>query len=237
MQSSAKTTRRPGSAASQRGQDVAQAHLGHDRALGPAEMRQQHRLAALRQNVLDRRHDLLDPRRIGHAAPLHRHVHIDPHQHHLAVQVEVVEGLPGHLAAPVRFPLLHPIAPAASTDHAALRFPSAAAAIRLPPQITKENGMAEIKDPENTIIIELKDGRVVIELLPDVAPKHAERMKALARAGAYDNVVLPPRDRRLHGPDRRCRAWQCRKSAQPAPRRHRRVGPARPSGRVLQAAA
>ncbi len=50
--------------------------------------------------------------------------------------------------------------------------------------------MAEIKDPENTILIELKDGTVVIELLPDVAPKHAERMKELARAGAYDNVVF-----------------------------------------------
>ena len=42
--------------------------------------------------------------------------------------------------------------------------------------------MAEIKDPENTIIVELKDGNVVIELLADVAPKHAERMKELARA-------------------------------------------------------
>jgi len=50
--------------------------------------------------------------------------------------------------------------------------------------------MAEIKDPENTIFIELKDGRVVIALLADVAPKHAERMKTLARAGAYDNVVF-----------------------------------------------
>ncbi|MFB9222124.1 peptidylprolyl isomerase [Paracoccus cavernae] len=50
--------------------------------------------------------------------------------------------------------------------------------------------MAEIKDAENTIIIELKDGPVVIELLPDVAPKHAERMKELARAGAYDNVAF-----------------------------------------------
>lgn len=50
--------------------------------------------------------------------------------------------------------------------------------------------MAEIKDPENTIIIELKDGPVTVELLPDVAPKHVERMKALARAGAYDNVAF-----------------------------------------------
>jgi len=50
--------------------------------------------------------------------------------------------------------------------------------------------MAEIKDPDNTILMELKNGTVVIELLPDVAPKHAERMKELARAGAYDNVVF-----------------------------------------------
>ncbi|QRZ13805.1 peptidylprolyl isomerase [Paracoccus methylovorus] len=50
--------------------------------------------------------------------------------------------------------------------------------------------MAEIKDPENTVIIELKDGPVVIELLSDVAPKHAERMKELARAGKYDNVAF-----------------------------------------------
>src|SRR6056297_2223236 len=50
--------------------------------------------------------------------------------------------------------------------------------------------MAEIKDPENTILMELKDGTVTIELLPDVAPKHAERMKELARAGQYDNVCF-----------------------------------------------
>jgi peptidylprolyl isomerase len=50
--------------------------------------------------------------------------------------------------------------------------------------------MADIRDPENTILIELKDGQVVIELLPDVAPKHSQRMKDLARAGAYDNVVF-----------------------------------------------
>ncbi len=50
--------------------------------------------------------------------------------------------------------------------------------------------MAEIKDPENTIIIELKDGNVVIELLPDVAPQHSARMKELARAGEYDNVAF-----------------------------------------------
>ena len=44
--------------------------------------------------------------------------------------------------------------------------------------------MAEFKDPENTIVIELKDGPVVIELLPDVAPKHVERLTGLAKSGA-----------------------------------------------------
>ena len=50
--------------------------------------------------------------------------------------------------------------------------------------------MAEIKDPENTILMELKNGTVTIELLPDIAPKHVERMKELARSGAYDNVCF-----------------------------------------------
>jgi peptidylprolyl isomerase len=50
--------------------------------------------------------------------------------------------------------------------------------------------MADFKDPENTILIELKDGTVTIELMADVAPKHCDRMKTLARSGAYDNVVF-----------------------------------------------
>ncbi len=50
--------------------------------------------------------------------------------------------------------------------------------------------MTEIKDPENTILMELTDGTVTIELLPDVAPKHVERMKELVRAGSYDNVCF-----------------------------------------------
>jgi len=50
--------------------------------------------------------------------------------------------------------------------------------------------MADIKDPENTILIELKGGTVAIELLPDVAPQHSARMKELARSGAYDNVAF-----------------------------------------------
>lgn len=47
---------------------------------------------------------------------------------------------------------------------------------------------ASAADPENTLYIDLKNGRVVIELLPDVAPAHVERIKKLARAGFYDGV-------------------------------------------------
>lgn len=50
--------------------------------------------------------------------------------------------------------------------------------------------MTAILDPENTIHILLKDGLVTIQLLPDVAPKHCERMKELARSGAYNNVAF-----------------------------------------------
>lgn len=50
--------------------------------------------------------------------------------------------------------------------------------------------MAEIKDPENTILLELSGGTVTIELMPEVAPGHCKRMKELAREGAYDNVCF-----------------------------------------------
>lgn len=45
-------------------------------------------------------------------------------------------------------------------------------------------------DPENTMIITLKDGDVTIALRPDLAPKHVEQIKALVREGAYDNVAF-----------------------------------------------
>jgi cyclophilin family peptidyl-prolyl cis-trans isomerase len=52
--------------------------------------------------------------------------------------------------------------------------------------------MTEAKptNPENTLTIELKDGNVVIELYPDVAPKHVERIKKLVNQGKYDGVVF-----------------------------------------------
>ncbi|RWK56978.1 MAG: peptidylprolyl isomerase [Mesorhizobium sp.] len=45
-------------------------------------------------------------------------------------------------------------------------------------------------DPENTMIITLKDGDVTVALRPDLAPKHVEQIKKLVRQGAYDNVAF-----------------------------------------------
>ena len=45
-------------------------------------------------------------------------------------------------------------------------------------------------DPENQIFLDLKDGRVVIDLLPNVAPNHVERIKELTREGFYDGIVF-----------------------------------------------
>ena len=49
---------------------------------------------------------------------------------------------------------------------------------------------AEAADPENTMIITLKDGDVTIALRPDLAPKHVAQIKKLVREGAYDNVAF-----------------------------------------------
>ncbi|MBN8543518.1 MAG: peptidylprolyl isomerase [Alphaproteobacteria bacterium] len=46
------------------------------------------------------------------------------------------------------------------------------------------------KDPENTLLLQLKDGTVVIQLMPEVAPNHVARIKELARKGFYDGVVF-----------------------------------------------
>ena len=45
-------------------------------------------------------------------------------------------------------------------------------------------------DPENTLVMELKDGSVTIALRPDLAPGHVARIKELAGAGFYDGIVF-----------------------------------------------
>ncbi len=46
------------------------------------------------------------------------------------------------------------------------------------------------EDMENMLYLDLKDGRVVIKLRPDLAPNHVERIKELTRQGFYDGVVF-----------------------------------------------
>jgi cyclophilin family peptidyl-prolyl cis-trans isomerase len=43
-------------------------------------------------------------------------------------------------------------------------------------------------DPQNTVYLDTKDGRVVIRLREDLAPKHAQQIKTLTKRGYYDNV-------------------------------------------------
>jgi peptidylprolyl isomerase len=50
---------------------------------------------------------------------------------------------------------------------------------------------ASAADPlDNVLLLDLKDGRVTILLRPDLAPKHVERVKQLAREGFYDGIVF-----------------------------------------------
>ena len=47
---------------------------------------------------------------------------------------------------------------------------------------------AQAPDPQNTLVIEVKAGRVLIKLRPDLAPKHVERVKMLAKEGFYNGL-------------------------------------------------
>ena len=51
-------------------------------------------------------------------------------------------------------------------------------------------GTADAADLENTLYMDLKDGRVVIEMRPDLAPKHVAQIKRLTRKGFYDGLVF-----------------------------------------------
>ena len=48
--------------------------------------------------------------------------------------------------------------------------------------------MTDIKDPDNTLIMETSKGEVVIAMRPDLAPNHVARIKELARDGFYDGI-------------------------------------------------
>lgn len=72
------------------------------------------------------------------------------------------------------------VAPGANTPYIRLT--------RLPNKKVAE--MAEITDPENTLVIETTKGKVVIAMRPDLAPNHVAHIKKLAREGFYDGIVF-----------------------------------------------
>ena len=70
-----------------------------------------------------------------------------------------------------------------------------------------------LTDPQNTIYLDTKKGQVIIQLRPDLAPKHVEQIKALIKKRLLRRHRLPSRHPGLHGADRR-----------PDRHRHRRLG-------------
>ena len=99
-------------------------------------------------------------------------------------------------------------------------------------------GAAWAQDAGDVLVIDVAGahpGTVEIELLPEVAPKHVERIEALARAGAYDGVAFhrvidgfmaQTGDVRVRHP----------RGLRPGQGRHRRLGPAGPAGGILEPA-
>jgi len=59
-----------------------------------------------------------------------------------------------------------------------LAIPALAQGVKLPPGA----------DPQNTLIVDTTQGRIIIKLRNDIAPNHAARLKQLAREGFYNNV-------------------------------------------------
>ncbi len=65
---------------------------------------------------------------------------------------------------------------------------AAAGLVAAPALVLPRHAEAQATDPENTLFMELKDGRVTIQLQPELAPRHVERIKALTRSNFYDNT-------------------------------------------------
>lgn len=63
---------------------------------------------------------------------------------------------------------------------------SAAVALTLTPTLAN----AQAADAENTVWLDTKDGRIVIRLRPDLAPRHVAQIKTLVKEGFYDGIVF-----------------------------------------------
>ena len=69
-------------------------------------------------------------------------------------------------------------------------FAAIALAAGLVASVSSGPALAQKADPANMLVITTKTGDIDIQLRPDLAPKSAERLKELARAGSYDGVVF-----------------------------------------------
>lgn len=48
----------------------------------------------------------------------------------------------------------------------------------------------DLQNPDNILLLDLEDGRVVIQMRPDLAPIHVQRIKELVRTGHYDGLTF-----------------------------------------------
>lgn len=56
--------------------------------------------------------------------------------------------------------------------------------------ISATSSKAQDVSPENLLYLDLDSGRVTIQLLPEIAPQHVERIKTLASEGFYDGIIF-----------------------------------------------
>jgi peptidylprolyl isomerase len=63
-----------------------------------------------------------------------------------------------------------------------------AALLAVSPALAQAPKLPAGADPQNTLIVDTTQGRIVIKLRNDIAPNHAARLKQLAREGFYNNV-------------------------------------------------
>ncbi len=69
-------------------------------------------------------------------------------------------------------------------------FALAAPAFAQTPAAAPQAKQGAALDPQNTLVMELKSGKVTIQLRPDLAPQHVERVKTLARQKFYDGIIF-----------------------------------------------
>ena len=65
-----------------------------------------------------------------------------------------------------------------------------AAAATLAAAVLASPALAQGTDPQNTLYLETKDGRITIRLRPDLAPKHVSQIKALVQRGFHDGLTF-----------------------------------------------